>query len=401
MAKPLMRLMYHPQARPFIKRNHDTAMSKDDIDMYLGYLECVVPETSLFRPISLKPDTNTSRQRRRQCFCTSTRASSEDDAQTVAECLVTDAHLIGQLLDSFAARTQRSVCMLLERLSSYESTTAAILSLEPCLRLVELLGDGDAMIRKFALKTLANIIRSGCAQAVLDAGVLDHVGKLLHDFDTGVPESTCVMLGSLASHAPMELLTRLDLEVCNQLVKLSRSRHVLSRVRIRHTCEDLRAIGRLLILSASNDTEVFSDTVAALLAISRWPPDGTKAVSKAGGLMHFPRLLRFTDTYTRASPCAILGYFARHELLPLTGLAWELPGQLVSVLSDSDIYVRRCSIEALYNISQGVAGARAIMKTKVLHHIPTLLGYGDEGTETMTCVLLAQLASNTHLALGS
>ncbi|KAJ7601398.1 hypothetical protein DFH06DRAFT_449599 [Mycena polygramma] len=158
LAKPLMRMMYHSDAREFIKRNHGNPMSKDDRDIYLGYLEC--------KYVSSATKTLILGDFHRRA------SSSEDEARTVADCLVADPQLIGQLLTSMNANIQCSACTILGSLSAYESTARAILSLEPCEPLVELLSDRDVCVRRSSIEALCHIsFRAGGERPVVDAKV--------------------------------------------------------------------------------------------------------------------------------------------------------------------------------------------------------------------------------------
>ncbi|KAJ7633681.1 armadillo-type protein [Mycena polygramma] len=123
----------------------------------------------------------------------------------------------------------------------------------------------------------------------------------------------------------------------------------------------IRPSEQLVLLSNSDDIPMQQSAVYALSMISQWPK-GPRAVLYAGALNYASKLLNSADVDTRAWTCAMIGNIAQHELLPLVGLAPELPARLVTLLR------------------RGNDGRRAVVDARVLEYVPQLLDSSDEDT---------------------
>ncbi|KAJ7609178.1 armadillo-type protein [Mycena polygramma] len=168
------------------------------------------------------------------------------------------------------------------------------------------------------------------------------------------------------SHLVEELLNSSDAKVrreaCMTLVKMSSYESVAGTILSVKPCE------RLVEL-LSNDTEVRSSAALALWMISQWP-DGAKAIANADAQNNVSGILDlYPDPLICGSVCAIVGNLASHKVLPLAGAV----RRLISLLSDSDEYVCQRSLEALYHISRGAGGVRAVVDAKVLELVWDLL----------------------------
>ncbi|KAJ7624022.1 armadillo-type protein, partial [Mycena polygramma] len=594
-AKPLMKIMYHSQARGLIKRYRDVPLSKEVLDIYLAYL--------MFKYVSPATKTMVLSELR-------TRAISEEEAPTVVEWLSSDPWIVMELLDSFDVEIRRWGCTILAGVSGYEAETGAIVTIEPCRRLIALLSDtavweeaictlaktrgkaegaqtvveadallhapyllkstnaqvrrwscqllgnlarhdstatavlqiapcpqlvslskqdnqihscamyalsmisnrpdgalavvnanvrelitelltssnlqtlgwtsvmleclaehqpaafavlsqmgtephwhvisllsgGNVEFRGHGLHALTRILKAGGAQEIVEAGVLDYVGELLDTNDKQIPEQTCAMLSDLVSYLPTIRLPLWDAAICQPLIRLSRHNdlyvrqnaifvlsaicaqssatqtalhmdvfdHVLKllqspdpldvqfismlvgdlvRLAARATREVPKGIPYQQVIFSSDDVTLFTSAASALhqISLSR---DGAEAVLNAGALDYASELLESVDVYTRAWTCAMLGNLARHELLPLGGLVLEFPRRLVSLLSDGDKDVRRYSTYALYYLSRGAGGERAVLDAQVLDYVLRLLH--DPDTLKWALLLVGQLVNHAE-----
>ncbi|KAJ7018920.1 hypothetical protein C8F04DRAFT_1198330 [Mycena alexandri] len=91
-AKPLMRIMYHSQARTFIRRNHNVAVSPAVMDVYLGYLAY---EARFLLPLYKYVAGSTKVLVLREL---SVAALSEAEARTIIDALRLESNLIADLL---------------------------------------------------------------------------------------------------------------------------------------------------------------------------------------------------------------------------------------------------------------------------------------------------------------
>ncbi|KAJ7601407.1 armadillo-type protein [Mycena polygramma] len=274
-------------------------------------------------------------------------------------------HDLSRLLDSSDPETAGWICEILGRLAVTQGPRLADLGIMPCRCLVSFLSDGDLNVRQSAIYVVTTIcMRSMGAQTVMCTNVFDHVSELLRSSDLQDVQSTLELVGHLVHHT-------------------STATKVLEAIPYQ----------QLVLLSTSDDLTVCLSAASSLQKISLCHV-GAKAVSNAGALDHVPKLLDSGDAKTRAWACEILGNLALHELLPLAGLAVELLGQIVSLLSDNDTGVRRCSTYALYHISRCGGGERAVVNANALEYVLQLLDSNDHETQKWTLLLVGQLANH-------
>ncbi|KAF7350456.1 hypothetical protein MVEN_01351100 [Mycena venus] len=147
-------------------------------------------------------------------------AFASDAAQSIVDARALD-HL-SELLESPNHNIRAWTCRLVGNLASHDSTRAVVLALKPCKQLVALLRDEDPGLIERALYTLSWVAFSlDGAQAVVDAGALDHVPELLKSSSRDIRKVTCKLVGKLASYE-LALPAILELEPCKQLVSCLR-----------------------------------------------------------------------------------------------------------------------------------------------------------------------------------
>ncbi|KAJ7184918.1 hypothetical protein C8R46DRAFT_1343896 [Mycena filopes] len=206
-AKPLMRVMYHSQARKFIRRNHHVALSGRVMDVYLGYL-------------AYKYVAATTKVLVLRDLC----ERVEDESPIIMDSLTVDSYLVPELLASRSAGTRLWTCHLLGRLANAESLTNAVTALGVLRRLVDLVSDAAA--RSEAIYALSQISRwEAAARGMVEEHILLDVPSLLDASDPEVRGWTALLLGHLASHDSIAGLV-LTLNPCLQLVLLSKTADV-------------------------------------------------------------------------------------------------------------------------------------------------------------------------------
>ncbi|KAJ7612863.1 armadillo-type protein, partial [Mycena polygramma] len=273
-------------------------------------------------------------------------------------------HDLSRLLDSSDRETAGWMCKILGRLAFAHRSLLVSLGIIPCRQLVSFMSDSDVCVRQSAIYVLTTICMQSGAQTVMCTNVFDYVSELLRASDPRDLQLTLELVGYLVDHTST-------------------------------ATEALEAIPyqQLVLLSNSDDVTVYSSAASAQRKISLWQV-GAKAVLNAGALDYVPKLLDSADANTRGWSCAILGNFARHDLLSLAGLAVVFLKQLVSLLSDSDTDVRRCSADALYHISRCGGGERAVVNANVLEYVLQLLDSDDHDTQKWTLLLVGRLADH-------
>ncbi|KAJ7748959.1 hypothetical protein B0H16DRAFT_898093 [Mycena metata] len=177
-AKPLIRLMYREQVRSFVKKNRETPLSRTTMDIYLSYLgyKYISPETKTFILNELTG-----------------RAEGKNDACVVAQSLLQDFELVGELLDS-NSRLRAYTCNLLGTLASWYEP-------EILETTVSLASDVDTKVRQSALYALAKIVESPAgAQAIRETKMWDHFPPDLAPIEPRIRELGYKILTTSAVH---------------------------------------------------------------------------------------------------------------------------------------------------------------------------------------------------------
>ncbi|KAJ7624026.1 armadillo-type protein [Mycena polygramma] len=346
-AKPLMKIMYHSQARSFIKRYRDAPLSKEVLDIYLSYLmfKYVSPATKAMVFSELR-----------------IRTRSDEGAPAVVELLGSDRGLIMELLHSFDVEIRRWACTIIAGVAGFRREAGDIVTMEPCTRLVALLS--DTAVCDEAIHALAKI--SGTAdgaQTVVNADALLHVQDLLKSTNAQVRRWSCQLLGNLARH-DSTVAAVLEISPCVQLVSLSKQ-----------------------------DIGVHSCAIYALAMISN-RPDGALAVMNASVVGLVQQLLPSgSDRRTLGWTCVLLECLAEHQPGAFAVLSQMRPWHIIYLLSDDDVDFRRHGLCEVTRIIKA-GGAQEIIEAQVLHYVGALLNCGDKEIQEQTCAMLGDLASH-------
>ncbi|KAJ7872107.1 hypothetical protein B0H13DRAFT_2553919 [Mycena leptocephala] len=217
VAKPLMRWMYHRQALDFIRKNEDSPLSTETLEIYWSYFPWDFVSSST-------KDTIVRELTRRIMAFSSRVYGSKDDAQALVDSPV--FHYIWEMLRSPDPVARSSSSNLLDSLAKHECTIPHILEMRGCEQLVALLDDQEDDVIYWATRALATIgYWLEGAQAMVDAKVQDYILKLLKSQGFGVKPATCQLLARLANHEPT-VPAILELNLLKQLVVFAGSNSV-------------------------------------------------------------------------------------------------------------------------------------------------------------------------------
>jgi hypothetical protein len=170
----------------------------------------------------------------------------------------------------------------------------------------------------FALESIARW--SAGANAVINAGVLNVVDRLLQCSTTRVVDYTCAMLANLAHHESTSV-TVLDANFTLRLVSL------LRYVSIRYDTTNIHSIAE----SSNDETSVIESALYTLSTVARWP-EGAQGIVDAGALDLFEELFESSRTGIREWTCELLRKLAHHESASICILRFNPCGRVVSVL---------------------------------------------------------------------
>ncbi|KAJ7355698.1 hypothetical protein DFH08DRAFT_506149 [Mycena albidolilacea] len=211
MAKPLLKLMYHRQALDFLEKNRAQPLLGTTLEIYSSYF----PWNYVWRPTKVAI-----------LWDLMDRATSKDEARTMVDSPV--FNYIAEMLGSPDPENLGFLCRsLFERLVSYKSAVPAIWESQACVHLVRLILDENNDVLLWTMRTLTEV--ADClegAQAIVDAGVQNHLSVLLESPYPGVRKWTCQLVAKLAKH---DSTTRAilgseepELKLCNRLLSLMR-----------------------------------------------------------------------------------------------------------------------------------------------------------------------------------
>ncbi|KAF7356829.1 hypothetical protein MVEN_01018400 [Mycena venus] len=282
-------------------------------------------------------------------------------AQAVLDAKTLDR--VPRLLKSQSSSTREWSCKLVARLADQEYTVRAVLRLNPCLQLVNLLRDEDPEIVVGAINALSQIARlPDGAQAVVDVRALDLLA-LLKSPTPNVRDCTCTLVGALASHestGPALIEPRLCM--------------------------------RLVSFLDDDEFETINVATYALSQIARWP-NGARAILDAKTLKYVSALLTSLSSSTREWSCQLVARLADHECTVLPILKLNPCFQLVSLLRDGNREVILGAMWALAQIARWSDGADAIVGVKALDLMESLESPNSNVRER-TCTLVGTLASH-------
>ncbi|KAJ7074797.1 armadillo-type protein [Mycena amicta] len=406
LAKPLMRVQYHRQARKFIQRNQNTELTKSSMETLASYLayKYVAPATKTFILEELA------------------KRADNGDANIIIEVLGSNPSLLEDLLQSPVSAMKDWARKTLKNAISHESAVPINLvsGPQPMYILlinglrggrsdsdsetkIDLTGCGDninltecgVQILSKASATLAG------ADAVVLSGGLDHVPSLLRSPSVNMRRWTCKMLGHIAASSARNTAEMADEGIPALLVSATG-----------YACETTRA-----------------HAVFALSRMCRWE-DGAEAVISAGGLSFAQDFLHqldapivwqqgpladvlpqesltLCDQAVLQSLCTMVGNLMRHDKFYAI-VCRDIPPTRFALLLRA-ARIARYSAFALAQFSLRFQSAQVIVGADFLNHIKILFNYCTRGhpslsdpkenqeTRLWTCELLGNLASHTFL----
>ncbi|KAJ7016493.1 armadillo-type protein [Mycena alexandri] len=272
---------------------------------------------------------------------------------------------ISEMLESKNVMVRKSTSWLLARLAFHSSTRGAVIAVQPCARLVALLGDGNVDVVEGACYALSQLsLDLDGATAVVEAGALRLLVHLLESQNMEVRRYTCWAFGSLAVRSSTRGAV-LAVQPCVQLVAFLGDR----------------------------DVDIIEGACYALSQIAR-DLDGARAVEQAGVLDFIPELLESQDTGVREHSCWTLAWLASHSLMRGAVIAVQPCALLVTLLRDGNVEVVQGACYALLQISRDPDGAKAL---GTLNFVTELIESPQVDVRNYTCVLLAHLARYNRL----
>ncbi|KAJ7926258.1 armadillo-type protein [Mycena leptocephala] len=343
-----------------------------------------------------------------------------DGGQLLVAARVLD-HVLG-LLSSPSPHTRRCTCKMLGNLVRHESTVAAVLGLNPCAHLVQLLRDNDPLVVKnatFAISVicgspeleiitapdteiqsrtsedrerlwLAAILKSsfpyprhGSIPSPTKTIFLKEVGvRIIPEEDARAVADSLVLQSNLID----ELFESSDGEVrrmtCNLLSHLAQHEYAAAIVGV-------KACVRLV--SILHDEAINDRAIYALSELSKWP-DGARAAVDAKVLEYTQELLDSPDPHLRRWTCQMLGHLARHKSTAVAVLVSEPSVRLVSLLSDEDEVIE-ASIYALCGITRWQEGAEISVDAKAVECAQKLLRLPNIQIKRSTLQMVGNLAA--------
>ncbi|KAJ6523079.1 armadillo-type protein [Mycena vulgaris] len=351
VAKPLLRRMHDRQALALIRKNRGTPLSSEDLEIYTSYLwsKYISPSTKT----AILTEINE-------------RADSEEDALTVANSLA--LYHVDTMLESPNDEFRSQTCLILARLACHATTVAAVLSINPCARLVSILQDDNAEVVENGMYALCCLAaRWKGAQALVDAGVLECVGTLLDSGKASIRSQTCTILARLACHATT-VAAVLSINPCERLVSILQD----------------------------DNLEVVESGVYALYCLATWQ-EGAQALVDAGVLECTETLLGSGKASIRRWTCEMLGRLLQHAptLPAIADLVVKLFNQLASVLRDEYFHdtalsAMESAARALFSIIRFPEGPQEAI---LLDCLSDLLESRNFEVRKWTCKMLGDLAS--------
>ncbi|KAF8207670.1 armadillo-type protein [Mycena galopus ATCC 62051] len=365
-----MKLMYDQQARGLIKRDRGTPLSTTSLETYASYLT--------FKHTFSRTRTLILRE-------LDDRATSEEDARSVADFLTSNSLLVAELLAHSDSEVRGWTCMVLGHLAQHKSTMVTVLALDCCVQIVPLLRDQDVRVRWSAIHTILTLSRqTDGARAIVSASLLDQLPHLLGSSDTSARKWACTIVRNVASH------------------------QVVPAVLLAIIC--VRIVSRL----SDKDIDIVGSALDALSRITS-RSDGIQVAMTANVLEYIPELLFSQDVTVKTSTFQIIENLLRSSNLSAKKGTCEMLGNVtssshdypflalldlrpcVNCLGETDTTIRRAALYALANISRWPGGAEATLDTNVLDKVTGLLDLDDTATREWMCTLLANLALKSTL----
>ncbi|KAJ7479057.1 armadillo-type protein [Mycena latifolia] len=431
-AKPLMRLMYHRDVVAFMKKIRGTPLSTESAQICASYLgfKYLLPSTKSTILWEL---------------CE--RAKGPDEAHTVVHSPI--LYLVDELLGLEDVEVRRSSCSMLGNLAQQECT--AVLTVDPCPRLVSLLRSKEPKVIEAATHALYSITQSAPgAQSAVEATILDCVADLLQLPDAEIRRWTCGILGHLAfqrsttravsdinSYRRLITLLRddngqvaesagcalywiiqfnggvqaaVDANIAQSVEDLLTSPHagvckwaclMLPRLSYQFTRGSRWSVDHCAqLVSLLHDEHLAIAALESLCWTAKWP-DTAQACVEAKLLDSTADLLESPDPQARKAMCQLLGELARHAKTAAAVLPATAGEHFLSVLRDNNLEVMQKAAEALHRIAQWSEGAEAVMRPKLLECLGEMLRSLEPNARRWSCRILGLLADYNSSVLDT
>ncbi|KAF7369624.1 hypothetical protein MVEN_00293200 [Mycena venus] len=343
VAKPLMRLMYHQQASKYMKQDRDLPLSRENINMYLSWLEYKYVGTATKKKI---------------LEYIAKKKLSDADAFEVAQTLLLNSDVVQAFLQAVDTQLQIYACDVLVNLATNTSSAPVVLQLNPCGRLVSFLRGLNTTLTARALKALEWIAdRPDGAQAVVEAGALNLVEELFGCSETEIRTGTCDVLTNLAWEE----------STSGSVIRANPSRALVSLLR-------------------DPDPEVGEAAAWVLAKIAYWA-EGAQVVIDARLLDLLDVVLKLPD---QSPTCEVLQSLARHKSTTGFVLSANLCQHIVALLALGHIPLDALPI--LRSIATSLEGALAVVNAGTLQVLDTLLESENWEVRGAACGLMGDLA---------
>ncbi|KAF7369622.1 hypothetical protein MVEN_00293000 [Mycena venus] len=344
VAKPLMRLMYHQQASKYMKQDRNLPLSRENVNMYLSWLEYKYVGTATKKKILE--------------YIARKKKLSDADAFEVAQTLLLNSDVVHAFLQAADTQLQIYACDVLVNLATNTSSAPVVLQLNPCGRLVSFLRGSDATLTARALKVLEWIAgRPDGAQAVVEAGALNLVEELFGCSETEVRTGTCDVLTNLAW----------EKSTSGSVIRANPSRALVSLLR-------------------DPDPEVGEAAAWVLTWIAYWA-EGAQVVIDARMLDLLDVVLKLPN---QVPTCWVLEFLASHESTTGFVLNANPCGHIVALLALGNI--PKDALLALRSIATSLEGALAVVDAGTLQVLDTLLESENWEVRGAACGLMGDLA---------
>ncbi|KAJ7456245.1 armadillo-type protein [Mycena galericulata] len=456
--------MYHRQAKQLIQNSRGSPLSTETVETLSSYLslDYVFASTKVAILLELRERAESDEADAQQIatdtftWCqlekilASPSISIRMEALDLVKCLAAAVHgavqevdedtpqCLTKLFGSPSSIGDKMYCDLVRNLARHGSSVALTIWELLCVRLVPLLWCEQIVVTEEARQALSEISGSPTgAQAVVNANVLEEVGKLLQSSNPEVRQWSCLLVGTLANHEctasavlASDLTVGLVACLCDDRV-LEQAVYALERVTwwpggaravadamtkllssvadqmfcdlvrslARHDSFNALAIWELLCvqlvpLLRHEDTDVTEQARLALSEISRWP-NGAQAVVNANVLEEVKTLLQSSNLEIRQWSCLLVGALANHEYSALTVSASGLTVWLVPCLHDD--YTIEQALYALEQIARWPYGARAVADANA-DYFMELLKSRDASIQRRSCKLIGIMAGQRSIA---
>ncbi|KAJ6615470.1 armadillo-type protein [Mycena sp. CBHHK59/15] len=254
---------------------------------------------------------------------------------------------------------------IIVNIASHASLNAAVIALDPWMRVVSLAEHKDFHVRSRAMDALESLSAESEDGSSAVVHVLGPVMERLESPDLNVVISVCSTIENIASHESLSAGV-ISLDPCTRLVSL-----------LEHT-----------------DFFIGWHAKDALDCIAAGSEDGVRVIANALGPMM--ERLESPDRNVLISVCSIIEDIAFKKSLKAAIIALDPCARLVSLAQHADPGVRHQAITALVSIStESEDGARLV--ANVVDRVVEFLESQDALVLEQTCSIIENIASHTSL----